>query len=79
DELIIRFDDYAQVPIVSSNLLYQYVDVADYLVPLEDVIEFDMNGKNLYVLGLTTLETQEVASPSENLSFEDHKQALRRL
>lgn len=38
-----------------------------------------MNGKNLYVLGLTTLETQEVASPSENVIFEDHKQALRRL
>ncbi|HHT7647432.1 TPA: bifunctional metallophosphatase/5'-nucleotidase [Streptococcus suis] len=54
-------------------------DHGDELVPLEDVLEFDMNGKNLYVLGLTTLETQEVASPSENVIFEDHKQALRRL
>lgn len=79
DELISRLDDYAQFPIVSSNLRYQDVEVADELVPLEDVLEFDMNGKNLYVLGLTTLETQEVASPSENVIFEDHKQALRRL
>lgn len=79
DELISRLDDYAQFPIVSSNLRYQDVEVADELVPLEDVLEFDMNGKNLYVFGLTTLETQEVASPSENVIFEDHKQALRRL
>lgn len=54
-------------------------DHGDELVPLEDVLEFDMNGNPLYVLGLTTLETQEVASPSENVIFEDHKQALRRV
>ncbi|MGC4387269.1 metallophosphatase, partial [Streptococcus suis] len=69
----------AQFPIVSSNLRYRDVEAADELVPLEDVLEFDMNGNHLYVLGLTTLETQEVASPSENVIFEDHKQALRRL
>ncbi len=79
DELLSRLDDYAQFPIVSSNLHYRDDEVADELVPLEDVLEFDMNGKNLYVLGLTTLETQEVASPSENVIFEDHRQALRRL
>ncbi|WNO82605.1 5'-nucleotidase C-terminal domain-containing protein [Streptococcus suis] len=79
DELLSRLDDYAQFPIVSSNLSYQDVEAADELVPLEDVLEFDMNGKSLYVLGLTTLETQEVASPSENVIFEDHKQALRRV
>ncbi|WP_105208027.1 bifunctional metallophosphatase/5'-nucleotidase [Streptococcus suis] len=79
DELLSRLDDYAQFPIVSSNLRYQDVEAADELVPLEDVLEFDMNGNPLYVLGLTTLETQEVASPSENVIFEDHRQALRRL
>lgn len=79
DELLSRLDDYAQFPIVSSNLRYQDVEAADELVPLEDVLEFEMNGQSLYVLGLTTLETQEVASPSENVIFEDHKQALRRL
>lgn len=79
DELLSRLDDYAQFPIVSSNLSYQDVEAADELVPLEDVLEFDMNGNPLYVLGLTTLETQEVASPSENVIFEDHRQALRRL
>ncbi len=79
DELLSRLDDYAQFPIVSSNLRYQDVEAADELVPLEDVLEFDMNGKKLYVLGLTTLETQEVASPSENVIFEDHRQSLRRL
>lgn len=79
DELLSRLDDYAQFPIVSSNLSYQDVEAADELVPLEDVLEFDMNGKNLYVLGLTTLETQEVASPSENVIFEDHRQSLRRV
>lgn len=36
DELISRLDDYAQFPIVSSNLRYQDVEVADELVPLED-------------------------------------------
>ncbi|HEL1615079.1 TPA: 5'-nucleotidase C-terminal domain-containing protein [Streptococcus suis] len=79
DELLSRLDDYAQFPIVSSNLSYQDVEAADELVPLEDVLEFDMNGKNLYVLGLTTLETQEVASPSDKVLFEDPRQALRRL
>lgn len=79
DELLSRLDDYAQFPIVSSNLSYQDVEAADELVPLEDLLEFDMNGNPLYVLGLTTLETQEVASPSENVIFEDHRQALRRL
>lgn len=79
DELLSRLDDYAQFPIVSSNLSYQDVEAADELVPLEDILEFYMNGKSLYVLGLTTLETQEVASPTENVIFEDHKQALRRL
>ncbi|HEM5034148.1 5'-nucleotidase C-terminal domain-containing protein [Streptococcus suis] len=79
DELLSRLDDYAQFPIVSSNLRYQDVEAADELVPLADVLEFDMNGNPLYVLGLTTLETQEVASPSENVIFEDHRQALRRL
>lgn len=79
DELLSRLDDYAQFPIVSSNLRYQDVEAADELVPLEDVLEFDMNGKKLYVLGLTALETQEVASPSENVIFEDHRQSLRRL
>ncbi|HEP1798515.1 bifunctional metallophosphatase/5'-nucleotidase [Streptococcus suis] len=79
DELLSRLDDYAQFPIVSSNLSYQDVEAADELVPLEDVLEFDISGKSLYVLGLTTLETQEVASPSENVIFEDHKQALRRV
>lgn len=79
DELLSRLDDYAQFPIVSSNLRYRDVEVADELVLLEDVLEFDMNGNPLYVLGLTTLETQEVASPSENVIFEDHRQALRRL
>ncbi|HEL1755854.1 TPA: bifunctional metallophosphatase/5'-nucleotidase [Streptococcus suis] len=79
DELLSRLDDYAQSPIVSSNLSYQDVEEADELVPLEDVLEFDMNGKSLYVLGLTTLETQEVASPSDKVLFEDPRQALRRL
>ncbi|HEL1670566.1 TPA: bifunctional metallophosphatase/5'-nucleotidase [Streptococcus suis 2651] len=79
DELLSRLDDYAQSPIVSSNLSYQDVEAADELVPLEDVLEFDMNGKSLYVLGLTTLETQEVASPSDKVLFEDPRQALRRL
>ncbi len=79
DELLSRLDDYTQFPIVSSNLSYQDVEAADELVPLEDVLEFDMNGNPLYVLGLTTLETQEVASPSENVIFEDHRQALWRL
>lgn len=79
DELLSRLDDYAQFPIVSSNLSYQDVEAADELVPLEDVLEFDISGKSLYVLGLTTLETQEVASPSENVIFEGHKQALRRV
>ncbi|HEL1639651.1 TPA: 5'-nucleotidase C-terminal domain-containing protein [Streptococcus suis] len=79
DELLSRLDDYAQFPIVSSNLSYQDVEVADELVSLEDVLEFDINGKKLYVLGLTTLETQEVASPSENVIFEDHRQSLRRV
>ncbi len=79
DELLSRLDDYAQFPIVSSNLRYQDVEAADELVPLEDLLEFDMNGNPLYVLGLTTLETQEVASPSENVIFEDHRQSLRRL
>ncbi|HFI0264099.1 TPA: bifunctional UDP-sugar hydrolase/5'-nucleotidase [Streptococcus suis] len=79
DELLSRLDDFAQFPIVSSNLCYRDEEAADELVPLEDILEFDMNGKSLYVLGLTTLETQEVASPSENVIFEDHRQALRRL
>ncbi len=42
DELLSRLDDYAQFPIVSSNLSYQDVE-ADELV-LEDLLEFDMNG-----------------------------------
>ncbi|HEL1613938.1 TPA: bifunctional metallophosphatase/5'-nucleotidase [Streptococcus suis] len=79
DELLSRLDDYAQFPIVSSNLSYQDVEAADELVPLEDVLEFDMNGQSLYVLGLTTLETQEVASPSDKVLFEDPRKALRRL
>ncbi len=44
DELLSRLDDYAQFPIVSSNLRYQDVEAADELVPLEDLLEFDMNG-----------------------------------
>lgn len=79
DELLSRLDDFAQFPIVSSNLRYRDDEVADELVPLEDVLEFDMNGQSLYVLGLTTLETQEVASPSEKVLFEDPRKALRRL
>ncbi|HEM2821793.1 bifunctional metallophosphatase/5'-nucleotidase [Streptococcus suis] len=79
DELLSRLDDYAQFPIVSSNLRYRDEEAADELVPLEDVLEFEMNGQSLHVLGLTTLETQEVASPSENVIFEDHKQSLRRV
>lgn len=51
DELLSRLDDYAQFPIVSSNLRYRDEEAADELVPLEDVLEFDMNGKSLYVLG----------------------------
>ncbi|MGV3089004.1 bifunctional metallophosphatase/5'-nucleotidase [Streptococcus suis] len=79
DELLSRLDDFAQFPIVSSNLRYRDDEAADELVPLEDVLEFDMNGQSLYVLGLTTLETQEVASPSEKVLFEDPRKALRRL
>lgn len=60
DELLSRLDDYAQFPIVSSNLSYQDVEAADELVPLEDVLEFDMSGKSLYVLGLTTLEPRRL-------------------
>lgn len=79
DELLSRLDDFAAFPIVSSNLRYRDEEAADELVPLEDVLEFDINGKSLYVLGLTTLETQEVASPSEKVLFEDPRKALRRL
>ncbi|NQI71556.1 metallophosphatase [Streptococcus suis] len=79
DELLSRLDDFAAFPIVSSNLRYRDGEVADELAPLEDVLEFDMNGKPLYVLGLTTLETQEVASPTDKVLFEDPRQALRRL
>lgn len=79
DELLSRLDDYAQFPIVSSNLRYRDEEAADELVQLEDVLEFDMNGQSLYVLGLTTLETQEVASPSDKVLFEDPRKALRRL
>ncbi|HFU4203094.1 TPA: bifunctional UDP-sugar hydrolase/5'-nucleotidase [Streptococcus suis] len=79
DELLSRLDDFAQFPIVSSNLSYRDVDAADELVPLEDVLELDMAGRKLYVLGLTTLETQEVASPTDKVVFEEPRQALRRL
>ena len=79
DELLSRLDDFATFPIVSSNIHYLYGEATDELVPLENILEFDMNGKPLYVLGLTTLETQEVASPSEKVLFEDPRQALRRL
>ncbi|HFU3982210.1 TPA: bifunctional UDP-sugar hydrolase/5'-nucleotidase [Streptococcus suis] len=79
DELLSRLDDYAQFPIVSSNLRYRDEEVADELVSLEDILEYDMNGKSLYVLGLTALETQEVASPSDKVLFEEPRQALRRL
>lgn len=79
DELLSRLDDFAAFPIVSSNLCYRDDEAADELVPLEDFLEFDMNGQSLYVLGLTTLETQEVASPSDKVLFEDPRKALRRL
>ena len=79
DELLSRLADFAQFPIVSSNLSYRDVDAMDELVPLADFLAFDIKGKKLYVLGLTTLETQEVASPTENILFEDHRQALERV
>lgn len=78
DELLSRLNDFAAFPVVSSNLRYRDGEAVDELVPLEDVLEFTMAEKTLYVLGVTTLETQEVASPTDNILFEDPRQALRR-
>ncbi|HFR4576230.1 TPA: bifunctional UDP-sugar hydrolase/5'-nucleotidase [Streptococcus suis] len=78
DELLSRLDDFAAFPIVSTNISYRNPADADELVPLKDKLVFDMAGRPLYVLGLTTLETEEVASPTDNVVFEDHRQALKR-
>lgn len=79
DELLSRLNDYAKFPIVSTNITYRNPHEAEELVPIEDKLVFDIAGQPLYVLGLTTLETEEVASPSEKVVFEDHKQALKRV
>lgn len=79
DELLSRLEDFARFPIVSSNLRYRDVEEADELVPLSEYLEFDMEGRPLYVFGLTTLDTQEVASPSDQVLFEDPYQSLRRM
>lgn len=77
DDMLSRLNDFAQFPIVSSNLSYRNQDFSEELVPIHHILEFDMGDQPLYVLGLTTPETQQVASPTANIMFTDPLKSLQ--
>lgn len=71
DELLSRLYDFAKFPIVSSNLKYKDSSLSSELIDFKSNQKYSVGNLSLYVIGVTTLETLEVASPTKNIQFID--------
>lgn len=79
DDLLSRLGDFAKFPILSSNVKYINNDLKNELVDIKDYIEIRLdNHTSLGIIGVTTLDTDEVSSPSKNIIFDDPISSIKR-